>query len=337
MKHFLLAVLFSIINLGYAQASGLRADIFPGQCQPEISDAILRAYDLALNRKYAEARRICKQLERDYPDNPAGSAGLMTLFQVMMLENDDYAYDQELKAAALRNQAAVERFLKTRPQNSWYYTLAGTSWGIQGIYYLRQDDYFRAFFRGINALRYLKAALDMDPQNWEARMGRGVYLYYRSAYTYLLPFILPDQRAEGIREVEQAGRRRPYLHEVSKIALYYIYSNERDYDRGLAIMKELIAERPDFIVYYQFAGRAMVEKGDYPAAIPYYRRIQELDPSLYLPLFKLGECYFHLGEDKEAKANLEKFLQQAQRPDPSYIASAQNYLKQIKDRAGPKQ
>jgi tetratricopeptide (TPR) repeat protein len=332
----MIAVFALLLGLlaGPAPAAPLRTDIFPGECQPEISDAILRAYDLALARQYQDARRICERLERDYPDDPAGSAGLMVLFQVMMLENDDYAYDRELKAAAERNQAAINRFLEKATRNSWYYTLAGTSWGIQGIYYLRQDQYLMGFYRGYNGLRYLRVALKMNPDDWEARMGLGVFLYYSSAYTSFLPFIFPDRRAEGIREVEQAGKHRPYLSEVSRIALYYIYLNEHDYDRGLAVMRELLAERPQFVVYCQFAGRALIQKGDFQSALSYYRRIQEIDPSLYLPLFKLGECYFQLGEHGQAQAYLEKFLSQAKNPDPSYVTAAKSYLRQIQERSG---
>jgi tetratricopeptide (TPR) repeat protein len=316
-----------------ARTANLRADIFPGECPPEISDAILRAYNFALNRKYEDARRICEQLERDYPDHPSGSTGLMVLYQVMMLENDDYAFDHQLKAAAERNQTAVNKYLKTAPKNSWYYTLVGTSWGIQGIYYLRQDQYLLGFYRGYNGLRYLRAALKINPDDWEARLGLGVFLYYSSAYTSYLPIFFPDRRSEGIREVEQAGEHRPYLSEVSRIALYYIYLNEHDFDRSLSVMQKLLAERPEFVVYYQFAGRALAQKGDYRAALSCYRRIQELDPALYLPLFKLGECYFKLGEYPEAKTYLEKFLGQAKNPAPQYVTATKSYLARIQERS----
>ena len=314
-------------------AAPLRADIFPGECRPEISDAIIRAYNHALNREYEASRKICEQLERDYPDHPAGSAGMMALFQVMMLENEDYSYDAELKAAAIRNQEAVDKFLETAPKNSWYYTLTGASWGIQGIYYLRRDEYLMAFYRGINALRFLNKALAINPDDWEARMGLGVFLYYRSAYSSFLPFLFPDQRAEGIREVEQAGVERPYLHEVSQIALYYIYLNQKDYGRCLAIMEGLAKQRPEFVIYYQFGGRAMMVKGDDRGALTYYRRIHELDPSLYLPLFKMGECHFRLGDDVPSKTYLERFLKEARSPDPSYTDSARDYLHRIQDRS----
>ena len=317
-----------------AFSESLRTDIFPGECEPQISDAILRAYDLALDRKYEAAKQICENLERDYPDNPAGSAGLMTLYQVMMLENDDYSYDAEMRKAAVRNQAAIERFLKSAPKNAWSYTLVGASWGIQGIYYLRRDEYWLGFYRGINALRYLRVALEINPDDWEARLGLGIFIYYRSAYASFIPLFFPDQRAEGIREVKQAGRHRPYLHEVSRIALYHIYLNQKDYDRGLAIMEELLAERPQFVVYDQFAGRALMQKGDFQGALPYYRRLQEIDPSLYLPLFKIGECCFRLGEDAEARSYLQKFLEQTQNPDPSYVHSARSYLREIQARSG---
>jgi tetratricopeptide (TPR) repeat protein len=322
--------IFVLIFLpGISAGSELRTDIFPGECSPEISYAILRAYDHALSREYDDARRICEDMEIRFPFHPAGSAGLMTLYQVMMLENDDYSYDEELKAAAVRNQAAIEKFLQTAPRNSWYYTLCGASWGIQGIYYLRQDEYWAAFIRGLRALRFINKAVEIDPENREARMGLGVYLYYRSAYSYFIPVFFPDRREEGIREVERAGEEREYLHEVSRIALYYIYLNEKDYDKSVAYMEALIAERPEFVVFYQLAGRAVFEKGDYEAAIRYYESIHEIDPSLYLPLFKLGQCYFKLGQDDKAKAYLERFLETARNPRGDYIKSARDYLHQI--------
>src|SRR4030042_6147522 len=42
-----------------AFSESLRTDIFPGECEPQISAATLRAYDLALDRNYEAAKKIC--------------------------------------------------------------------------------------------------------------------------------------------------------------------------------------------------------------------------------------------------------------------------------------
>lgn len=303
--------------------------IFPGQADPRISAGIIAAYNHALNREYDKARDICLTLGRELPDNPAGPTGETVLYQVMMLENEDYTLDREFRDAAARAVAAADRFMATAPKNDWYYTLLGATWGIQGIYYLRQDEYASGMYYGVRGLYYMQTAEQMSDDNFEAKLGIGLYLYYRSAYARFIPIPWLDQRAKGIRMVKAAGEHRPYLNEVSKIALFYIYSNEKDYDRAFAYIRELIEKRPDFPIFYHFAGRALMNKGDYRGAEGYYLKMSEIDPTLYFPYYQLGVCELNLGHKAEAKKWFTKFFAVLGGRDSVYRESAEKYLKQL--------
>jgi len=306
--------------------------IFPGQANPTISAGIITAYGHALRREYREARRIVIEMGRDFPDDPAGPTGEMALYQVIMLENDDYNMDAEFRDAARRADEASRRFARLAPKNDWYYTILGASWGIQGIYFLRMDEYLNAFRPGIEGLRNMQKAANMSAENWEARMGIGLFLYYRSAYASFIPGQWLDQRKKGIAEVEAAGERRQYLSEVSRIALYYIYVNEKQYDRALSYMDSLIAERPYFVIFYQLAGRAMIAKGDLPAAYNYYKKMHEIDPTLYFPYFKLGEIFLMMGKNDDAKMWLTRFFKVLGNRPSAHRKPAEKYLREIAGR-----
>jgi tetratricopeptide (TPR) repeat protein len=319
-----------LLTIAAAGAEPRPQAIFPGQAEPEVSAGILHAYDHALRREYKEAKSVCAELGRRFPQSPAGPVGEMVLYQVMMLENDDYQYDREFRDAALRSETAAEAFAGTAPKNDWYYTLLGAAWGIEGIYYLRQDEYLEGVLRGLKGLNHMQQAAKRNPENWEAQLGIGLYLYYRSAYSAFIPLPGLDQRRQGITMVAEAGRRRPYLHEVSWIALYYIYLNENDYDRARSYMDALIVERPDFPIFYLLAGRAMLAKPDYRAAAAYFESIRRLDPGLYISYFRLGECALHSGRKDEARSWFQRFERMPGARRSRFYGQAESYLSDLR-------
>ena len=308
-----------------------RNALFPGQLDPRISDAVLQAYDLTLTRRYDEALAVCEELSREFPKEPTGPAGLMVIRQVMMLENEDYRYDDEFQEAVERTNEVMAVFEKEAPKNDWYYTIMGAAWGIEGIYYLRKGEYLQGLFRGVRGLNYMRIAERRNPRNWEARMGIGLYLYYRSAYASFIPVDWLDRRAEGIAMVKSAGQNRAYLEEIGNIALFYIYTNEEDYDRAFKYIDALIEERPDFPIFYQFAGRALYEAGRFEEARQYYRRMSEVDPELYYPYFRLGECELALGNDAAARRQFVMFLETLGERESVHREPTENYLRKLAD------
>lgn len=303
--------------------------LFPGQAEPEISSGFLSAYEHALSREYGRAREICAKLTRDFPNNPTGPTGEMVLYQVMMLENDDFEFDAEFRLAAGRVEAAAKHFAENAPKNDWYYTLLGAAYGIEGIYYLRRDEYLNAFTPGVKGLYYMQAAAKMNPENWEARMGIGLFLYYRSAFARYFPVPWAQDREKGMAEVEAAGQNRSYLREVSRIALFYIYMNEKNYDRSRSYMDGLIAKRPSYPVFYQLAGWSMTAKGDYKAAYNYYMKMHRIDPKLYLPYYKLGQCAMRMERKEEAKKWLTQFFRVLGDRESRHKKNARKYLDEL--------
>jgi len=304
--------------------------VFPGQAPRAVSEGVLTAYDQTLSRKYNDALDTCREMGALLPESPAGPTGEMVIYQVMMLENEDYAWDSEFRDAADRAVSRAKVFAENAPRNDWYYTMLGAAWGIQGIYYLRQDEYLSGLYYGVRGLNHMQKAHEINPENWEAAMGVGLYLYYRSAYSRFIPLPWLDQREKGIELVRKAGENRPYLFEISQIALYYIYMNEEDYDRARSYITPLIEERPDFPVFHHFCGRAMLAKGDLDEAAQHYTDMHEVDADLYLPYYKLAVIRHRQGMDEEAREWLEGFFKTLGDRDSIYRDDARDLMTRIR-------
>jgi len=280
----------------------LSEPIYPGMAPREVSDAVLEARELVIQRRYDEAEKLLWKLVEERPEDPVGATGLMVVYQVRMLENEEAFLDDEMQRVIELNNRALDRFRKNAPPNTWYYVLIGGSTGIEGIYHLWRDDYIPAGMKGFAAIQNMRKALDTDPDCWEARLGLGIFLYYRSAYASKAPF-LPDsvdRREEGIREVGLGGKKRLYLDETARIALARIYFDAKQYDKSKEVADALIKQYPDFMVFHLFAARALFEASRFEEALPYYQTAYLIDLNLPFSAYRAGECLEEMGKMTEA-------------------------------------
>jgi len=274
-----------------------REPIYPGQAPEEVSEAVFNARDMVIQRRYAEAEQLLWKFTRSHPDSPVGPTALMVVYQVRMLENEEFFLADEMRRVIELNRTALLKFRKVAPKNAWYYTLIGASLGIEGIYHLWRDDYVPAGLRGYAAIQDMQKALEADKSNWEARMGLGLYTYYRSVYALKVPFLPAsvDRREEGIAEVKLAGEKRAYLDETARIALCRIYFDGHRYDESKRVADGLIEDYPSFLVSYLFAAKACFGAGKFAEAISYYKKAYQIDPSLTFAPYRLGVCFQNIG------------------------------------------
>lgn len=307
--------------------------IFPGQAPAIVSETILEARDLTISRKYAEAERLLWKLVKKLPDDPSGSAGLMVLYEIRMLENEEPFLDAEMRRAIEINRKAIEKYKKSAPENSWYYTLIGASLGIEGIYFLWQNHFMDAGIRGYAAIQSMQKAREIDSQNWEARLGLGVYSYYRSVYSAKVPFLADaaDSAEKGIAEVKLARQNRVYLDETARIALCRIYFDAKKYDAAEKLADGLIEDYPKFPAFYLFAARGLFEEGRYVDALPYYEKVYDIDPTLSFAPYRAGVCLEKTGRKNEAADWYRKAVAGAKnRKSDKWSGIAKNRIEALK-------
>jgi tetratricopeptide (TPR) repeat protein len=95
--------------------------------------------------------------------------------------------------------------------------------------------------------------------------------------------------------------------------------NNKEYDKGLDIMKEALNRRPTDISLLNMVAEAHYDVKKYDDAINYWDRVLELDKQNASALFMIGMSYQKKGEKQKGQALCDKAIQM----DPSLAKNKQ--------------
>jgi tetratricopeptide (TPR) repeat protein len=327
-KKMLKRLLFALLALLFIPAfSGFK--YIPQGATEEILQEAKEGQVLIFNRRYAEAQKHFTNLAFKYPDSPLGSFGLMALYNAKMFENLDFALDSAFLQEQARNHEIVEKIVKQDNASAWDYFLCGASSGLSGFYYMRRDKALTALGEAQRAKKCLEKAYQKDPGFHDVNLGLGMYDYWRSVFTNnikILPFF-KDKRQEGIQEIQKAIDEGTIANDLSRVALMFVYQQERNSQAGLPIAEQLHRDYPPSIIVMNNMGEMFSRLGRHQEAQSTYDEILRMDPKITVAYYFKGIDYFRMGKLKEAKENLEQFLQS--KPTPAWQAYAHYDLGKI--------
>lgn len=287
--------------------------------------------DFLFQRDYPAALAQFSKVSEEFPDSPAGYFGTMATYQLMMFENLDFRFKDEFYAADKKFERVAARMVQKKAE-PWNYFVAGSGFGMRGFFYMREGRWFRALGSATKAMRYLRQALFIDPKFVDAKLGDGMYNYWRSAITkdlHFLPFF-GDHRAAGIADVEFVIQNGTYARDMAEINLGYILTNEKDYAGARKIISDYLVKYPKNILIRQLSARNYFWDKKYEPAIAEYKKVLELDPNLTKTLYYIGWVYANRpGLDSKSKAfeYFERFL--ATNPEKEWQKQAELVMKRL--------
>ncbi|MFP4416961.1 MAG: tetratricopeptide repeat protein [Chitinispirillaceae bacterium] len=136
---------------------------------------------------------------------------------------------------------------KGRP-GSYFFTMRGFANASYATYYLRQEKYFKAMSTGLDAMKDLKKAKKIDPQNYDADFFLGLYEYAKSELRkklWMVLFWYPGDKMEGIRKLETAAEKGTIVADAAQMALIDIYTEEKRWDDAVETTNSLLERFPD--------------------------------------------------------------------------------------------
>ncbi len=212
----------------------------------QLYDGIDRLY----LRDYAGARDTWAALEAADPRTPIVDVGQVLIYQALMMENFDFAYDAQYQHHA---QLAEDKLLKALqvPGHDAFETflLAGVT-GIEGIHVMRKGEFVGAFARGVEALRVVEDCKALAPDFVDPILADGIYNYWRTAVaqsTRLIPSF-GDKRALGISQMQEAARGALWVGPSANLAIAYAYIEERDFAQALIYLERNRQLYPDNVI-----------------------------------------------------------------------------------------
>jgi tetratricopeptide (TPR) repeat protein len=165
----------------------------------------------------------------------------------------DVDFDTQVDPAAFmrsfaRARAAVDSCESAGGVTSYTLTLRGFALGMHASFHLKNRAYIAAAGTGLDAIKVMREAKELDSANAEVNFFLGLYDYARTDLKRRLPAVMfwfPGDRASGIRLLEQGARSAAITQTASALALSDIYVKEGQPRRALAIINRLKRELPD--------------------------------------------------------------------------------------------
>ncbi len=239
---------------------------------PDLLVRAQQACDLMFARRYRDAKLVFDDIAVRYPTTGVGPLGISILWQALMFENFDWKYDAQFRAASAQTRAQLERgFDEAGAEPLEQFVLAGVG-GLDAVHALRKGEYISALGSAVTAMRALQQTEAEAPELHDAKIGDGMYLYWRttvSAASNLIPDF-PDRRADGIRALMQAESGGVLLGPGASLVMAYAYIEEHDLPRALRAVDVNVARYPDCVVNNLTRGRILTSMRRYDEALRVY-------------------------------------------------------------------
>jgi len=237
------------------------------------------------NLEFEKADTIFEELAHIRPTHPAGHFFLaMVDWWRIMIEVENTEYDDRFYEKLDHVVDLCNELLDANETDVTALFFKGGALGFEGRLRFHRDDWLAAANAGRKALPLVQDASAADPENADIFLGTGIYNYYAEAIPEqypvakpLLLFIPTGDKKRGISQLETAAARGKYANVEARyflMQLFYLY--ERDYDRALAIAKELHQRFPNNMVFHKYVGRCYAARGLYPEARNVFLEVADL-------------------------------------------------------------
>jgi tetratricopeptide (TPR) repeat protein len=260
------AALAIFIVLALAQSAG--AANFDEDSR--IQDLVAGISHETLNSEYEKAISGTQELINRYPKEPFPRFLLTTIYMYILRSYWDFPADEKYEtyknkfsvAAADARQACDEYPV----QNATTYFVRGMVLGAEGMVHLQDKEWLDSYTKGKSAVAALEKSLEIDPTNYDAYLGLGMFEYYCSKLTGAIKILawlvgFSGDTEKGLEYVTKAMTYGKYAEGPSKVFLAFAYLQYEDrLDEGVELAKILRARYPrnfTFIEYFLRAARKL--------------------------------------------------------------------------------
>ena len=263
MKKAFLAIFFIIALAHVAFAANFEEDRY-------VQDLVARISYETLNSEYDKAISKTHELISKYPKEPFPRFLLTTIYMYILRSYWDFPADEKYEMYKRKFSSAAADAKKACDedpvQNATIYFLRGMILGAQGMVHLQDKEWLDSYSKGKSAVAALEKSLEIDPTNYDAYLGLGMFEYYCSkligavkVLAWLIGFRGDSEK--GIQYVSKAMTHGKYAEGPAKVFLAYAYIHFEDrLDEGVELAKTLRTRYPrnfTFIEYFLRAARKL--------------------------------------------------------------------------------
>lgn len=283
--------------------------------QRELSDSIV---DCIFSNRYETAFSIINQ------SDTSGNDPFPFLLKMAVIGMRDVDFEKIIDSTlflSTYNKTAkmVEAWEKENGYSSYSRMIAGMCRAIHATFYLRQKKYFGAMQNGLDAIKIMKEAQELDSGNTEVDFFLGLYEYARAELRAKLWWVLfwyAGDRKAGIQRINRCAENAVITGKAARISLCNIYLKEKDpvqSEKNISILKEQYPESR-FVLWEEV--KYFEEKSLFRQAVSTYHHLSrqyaaEKKYGTYNELFslrKMAEMLLKANDKSQAKKVCKELL-----------------------------
>lgn len=259
MKKAILAILL-VLALGQeASANSFRQD-------GSAHELITRISGETLNTEYEKAILHTHELIDQYPREPFPRFILSSIYMYMLRSYWDYPadrnyaiYKKKFKDASADARKVCDEY---PVQDAMVHYVRGMVLGAEGMVHLQDGEWLDSYNLGKSAVASLEKSLELDPENYDAYLGLGMFEYYCSKLTGVVKILawivgFSGNSEKGIEYVTKAMKNGKYAEGPAKVFLAFaLIEFENKLDQGVEIARSLRQQYPRNCVFIEYLVRA---------------------------------------------------------------------------------
>lgn len=201
-----------------------------------------------INCEFDEAFRMSDSLINEYPGDP-----LPLLLKLVTIGMRDVDFEKTIDSAGFLKayndaMTAVKAYEQQHGISSYSRTLEGFCKVTHSSFYLRSKSYVAALQNGLDGIRLLKDAKELDPSNTEVNFFLGMYDFAKAELRSRLWWVLfwyPGDKKEGIKLLNECSKTAKLTSTAALLSLSDIYVQEGKPERSASIIEHLEKEYPE--------------------------------------------------------------------------------------------
>lgn len=294
---------------------------------------VLLGIDHTIRERFDTADSIFSELADRYPKSPVGPLFRAAVLQTKMLDHEDGRPVRQLKTLIRETIDKAERWRKRAPEDPEPIFYQAGAHGYRAVYESHWGGWFAALKQGLKAANRFKEIIELDPTFFDAYVGLGNYLYWKSAKTGFirwLPFI-PDNRQKGIKYLRRAVDKGVFSTQTARTSLMWVLLDYGFPEEALGIAEKLHEEYPEAKAFLWGIGLSSLAAYRWGECIEAFdslqARIAAEGPGNY---FNLIECAYYKAEASYKAGDYTRCREECRRAF-SYPAPAET-KKRLKNR-----
>lgn len=271
-----------------------------------------------INCRFNHALDLTDSLISADPENPLAS--VLKLAALGMRDVDlEMTVDSSLflKTFSLSVEK-INKYEEKHGISSYSKTMMGFSKAIHSTYFLRRKMYMSALQNGLDALKIMKEAKELDSSNTDVDFFLGLYDYAKAELRSRLWWVMfwyPGGKKEGIEKLIKCSKSACITKNAALLSLSDIYVTESDYSQASDLIPKLEQSFPESrFVFWNKAKFLEAKKLYFDAALVYNKlsvSYANTDSGIYNSLVtrnKEAAMYFKCGKKEKAAAICKEIL-----------------------------